>query len=549
MSSLSQEDINLVLSSISWVDFAENNFKDPDMMEDPLKLEPGQRKAIDCMQFGYNIEKIPVEYELDHKVKEIVMVWPRQFGKTTAVAVGAAVVLILRPRTKIGVMAQSEDIAKLIVDKTNQFIQDAGLEDKIERKLKLKIKMRNGSLMQAHATSESIRGNSYHYLILDEVAQIDDRLIYGAALPTARKLGERIIMLSTPDGYGGALIDFYNQGLKHRKIVCKKCFTEFTAAHFRDYQFDPMTMPKGMPECPECGYDAGNGPVYKDDPDGRWESKTYFYAPGKTAVVSVDPFRSSFYTKEEILAEVERRGNTPLVRQELLGEIVQAGSGIFREEWLQESINQSNQNVMQNRDKNYILAVDFGKKRDNSVIVVGHYNRSDKKYIVDYIRVIEAGNIEYIDVRDQIMEIADYYKPVWVVPDATGVGTAIVEEMERDLHSIGWRGKIYSNKKRGSDRGFYFTRKSKPEIIEYLQEVFASHRIELPNKFEPAVETTLNELRSFTYELSKANYIKYGVQKEHDDTVVTLAMFVWAAKEQPWIKPQAAFAMPRGGIY
>lgn len=548
--STTQQDVNLVLSSISWVDFAENNFADPDYLESSLKLEPGQRKAIDCMQFGYDIESIPVDYEVKTDPKEIVMIWPRQFGKTTAVAVGSAVVLILRPRTKIGVMAQSEKIAKLIVDKTYQFIMDAGLEDQVEQKLKLEIRMKNGSFMEAHATSESIRGNSYHYLILDEVSRIPDDIIYGAAIPTARKLGNRIILLSTPKGYGGALIDFYRMGLKHRKIVCHKCHTEFTAAHFKEYDFGPMKMPKSLPPCPECEYDAGNGPVYDDDPDGDWESKTYFYAPFKTTVVSVDPFRSSFYTKEEIMAELERRGNTPLARQELLGEIVQEGAGIFRNEWLDAATNQSNQNIMNKKDNiNYILAVDFGKKRDNSVIIIGHYDRNNKTYIVDYIRVIEAGNIEYSDVRDQIMEVVDFYEPIWVVPDATGVGEAIVEEMEKDLHRIGWRGRIYSNKKRGNDRGFYFTVKSKPEIIEYLQEVFASGRIQLPNKYEPAVEITINELREFSYEITKARNVKYGVQKEHDDTVVTLAMFVWAAKEQPWISPEATFAIPRGGLY
>jgi hypothetical protein len=352
-------------------------------------------------------------------------------------------------------------------------------------------------------------------------------------------------MLSTPAGYGGTLVKYYKQGLKTRPVICKNCFTEFTQAHFEKAEWDPLYIPPGLPECPECGFklpDKQN----ENNPDVV-EGQTYFYGVGDYTVISINPFTSSFYSKEEILAELERRGNTPLARQELLGEIVAEGHGVFRKAWIDSCMDEGLENVMRKKSGvRYMIGVDFGKVHDNSVICVGHQDKKSNQIILDYIRVIESEQKEYEDIRNHIMEVVNYYEPIWVIPDATGMGEPIIEQMQKDLHKTGWRGRIYSNK--NNRLGFIFDVKSKPDLIENLVEYFARNRIRIPPKYEHDVDILYNELLQFNYEMTRANYIKFGVQTEHDDAVIALALMVWGEKHKPWITPTAQFGYKRGSM-
>jgi len=523
----------LLLIAASYADFAEAYFVDPDNPDLPLKLEPGQRKAINALQWGYDIEDCPLDYLNKNPPKGIVMIWPRQFGKTTGVAIFCAVVLILVPKVKIGVMSKDEPGAKLIIEKIKGFLEDSPFKSFIERSLKLEIQMKGGGIARAHPCSEGIRGFSYNYLLMDEAAVMDDSIIEEAALHTTRKIGIRWVMLSTPKGYKGALIKYYIQGLKTRKVICKHCLTEFTQAHFENAQFDALRMSKGLSKCPVCGF-------YVEDDE--WGGNTYFYGMGKFGVISVDPFTSSFYSKDDILEQLELAGNTPKARQELLGEIIPEGQTVFTREMLNNCVNASLKNVRVIEPGTvYWMGVDFGKVHDNSVAAVGHIDRKKRKIILDYLYIIysEYESIEYEDIKDRILDLVGVFKPTIIAADATGMGEPIIEAMEKDLRQTGWRGKILSNKK--NRLGFIFDMKSKPDLIDNLQELFARGRIEIPPEYEPQMETLYNELLNFSYEMTQANYVKYGVQLEHDDTVIAVALMAWCERSKPWITPMIEY--------
>jgi len=539
--------------SLHWVKFAEAYFKNPDDTDEPLVLEVGQRKAINALQFGYDIDSVPKDFVIRNPPKIVVMIWPRQTGKTTGVACAVATILCLIPGVKVGVMGMSEESAKNIIDRVRQFLIHSPFKSQIDKNLKMEILMKHGGYVKAHSTSQGIRGQSYHYLILDEAAQIDDEIIEGAALDTTRKIGKRVVMLSTPKGYRGSLIKYYQQGLKTRPVICKKCKEELIQTYFKVGGFDAIAMAKGLPPCPECGHYLEDGPMNSVDEElkTKMESKTYFYGVGDYTVISINPFTCSFYSKEEILAELYRRGNTPLARQELLGEIIPEGQNVFRREWLEACMDDTMQNVMTKKANiNYMMGVDFGKIHDNSVVAVGHEERDTKKLVLDYLHVIKAderGTIEYEDIKNDIIEIVKFYNPIWIIPDATGMGEPVIEVMEKDLRRIGWRGRIYSNK--NNRLGFIFDMKSKPDLIENLVEYFARTRIKIPPEYEWNIDMLVNELLNFSYEMTETNYIKYGVQLTHDDTVIALALMVWGQKHKPWFAPVMRFDQQRGGFY
>ncbi len=98
----SSEDMKKFLqTSLQWTKFSETYFKDPDDIEAPLKLEIGQHKAINALQFGYDIEAVPKNFIFKSPPKIVVMIWPRQTGKTTGVAVAVATILCLQPGVKV----------------------------------------------------------------------------------------------------------------------------------------------------------------------------------------------------------------------------------------------------------------------------------------------------------------------------------------------------------------------------------------------------------------------------------------------------------------
>lgn len=527
-----EEDLKeFVLNTISWERFAQAYFKNPDDEEEQLVLEVGQIKAINALQHGYDIDAPPQGYIFRVTPKIVVMIWPRQTGKTTGVAVACATILCLQPNVKIGVMGMSEESAKNLVDRTRRFLENSPFKNVLKKSLKMELHMEHGGYMKAFATSHGIRGQSFHYVMLDEAAQIDDEIIEGAALDTARKIGKRVVMLSTPAGYRGTLVKYYIQGLNTRPVICKNCYTEYTQASFLNAAFNALTMPP-LPPCVECGSDKG-----------------YFYGLGDYAVISIDPFTTSFYPEAEIKAELKRRGNTPLARQELLGELIPEGQNVFRKDWIDACMNERLQNVMKFDPRvTYMGGIDFGKLHDDSVICIGHEDKNTRRIILDYIRIIESDvkGKEYEDIRSEIMEVIMFYKPVWLIPDATGMGEPIIEIMEKDLKELGWRGRIYSNK--NNRLGFIFDIKSKPDLIENLVEYFARTKIEMPPVYEAEIGVLVNELLNFSYDQTQSNYVKYGVQLEHDDTVIALALMVWGHKHKPWIPVKYEFGLPRGGL-
>ena len=539
--------------SLHWVAFAEKYFKNPDDIEESLTLEQAQRKAINALQFGYDIEGVPKNFVIKNPPKIVVMIWPRQTGKTTGVACGCATILCLIPGVKIGVMGMSEESAKNLIDRIRMFLVNSPFKSQVDKNLKMEILMKHGGYVKAHSTSQGIRGQSYHYLLLDEAAQIDSEIVEGAALDTTRKIGKRVILLSTPKGYKGTLIKYYTQGIKTRPVICKSCFEEFVQSFFKVGSFDAIAMAKGLPPCPVCGYYEDDGPMdsVDDELKTRMESKTYFYGVGDYTVISINPFTCSFYTKADILAELHRRGNTPLARQELLGEIIPEGQNVFRRPWLEACMDDTLQNTMTKKvGINYMMGLDFGKIHDNSVVAVGHEDRNTKQITLDYLYIIksdERGTIEYEDIKNDIIEIAKFFMPIWIIPDATGMGEPVIEAMERDLRQIGWRGRIYSNK--NNRLGFIFDMKSKPDLIENLVEYFARGKIKIPPEYELNIDMLINELLNFSYEMTDSNYIKYGVQLTHDDTVIALALMIWGQKHKPWFSPVMRFDQARGGMY
>lgn len=112
--------------------------------------------------------------------------------------------------------------------------------------------------------------------------------------------------------------------------------------------------------------------------------------------------------------------------------------------------------------------------------------------------------------------IAQKYNNALCVPDRTGVGDPIVEDLQRA--GIG----IYHDI--DEKPGVLFTSPKKIMLIEKLM-VAIEHRLIT----YPELDVLIDELRAFSYELMPGGKFRYNAPEgKHDDCVISLALAVWA---------------------
>lgn len=506
------------------VDFIEAFLPDLDKPWQLMKLTQPQKDAIDSIQFGFPLSQFDFP-EIIVTPRGVVMVWPRQTGKTTACAYAAAALLLLIPNCSIGVIAATEKQSKKLFNKIKRILKLSIFYDYVVRKtVKVDfLETVSGSYVECWPCTEGIEGSTYTLLFVDEAAIMDEKIIFQSALPTVTH-GKRWIMLSTPKGPKGKFIDFYNIGLDTREIICKECGEHFPQTAFNVQRFPIGRMPyEEMHNCPMC-----DGFKYK-------------YGIGTFMVPYVDPWNDGIRSKELIKRLLDDAGWSPSARQEYLGEVISDASMVFLAEWIKKCTNPKLKiQLVMRPNLNYHVGVDYGRKHDASCFYVVHRNAKTGKIVLDYAKAV-AGEYDeqrtYRYIRKALMKVITTFDPIWAAPDATGIGDPLVEEFEEDMYY--WRHRGMSLKTRilnfpESSKGVVFSRATKPKIIGNLIKLFAQGKIEIPAKSEPEMSEFVEELLRYECDMQPGtDYVKYGTQTYHDDRVIAFALACWCLKHIP----------------
>jgi hypothetical protein len=159
----------------------------------------------------------------------------------------------------------------------------------------------------------------------------------------------------------------------------------------------------------------------------------------------------------------------------------------------------------------YVLGVDLAKYHNFVVIIVANKRTGQVVYFDRFNK--ESWGL----VRGKIWAIAKRYNNAEVIPDSTGVGDPITEDLER----AGCR--VYKEDERS---GYVFTSKSKQQLIENLIVVMTNKSIHYP-----LIPELIKELKELEKTESKANNIQYSAPEgKFDDCVMALALCVWGIK-------------------
>ena len=512
------------------VDLIENyfpNLKRPDKL---VVLDKHQKDFIDCIQFGFPLSYYRfAEFEDKKPPKGVITIWRRQVGKSWSCAWAVAALMIIEAPCAVGIVAASEAESQLLIDKVKWIFDNSQFSKYIEGRPRLDLlKLKNGSYVRSHTCSEhNIRGPSYDIMLIDESALMNEKILFGAALPTVTH-GTRWVSITTPQSRKGKLVEFFFKGLESRPIICKSCREEYKQAEFNvEFPYPKFLEMPDLPNCKIC------------------DKNDYKYGMGYFSIPYLDPWNCTLIDPVELKAVLDLHDWSPLARQEYLGEIIDEASMVILKEWITKNTNVMLRNTMVREDGiAYVAGIDYGRHHDAASICITHMDKKTGQIVIDYMRTI-SGEFDYetdwAEIKTQFLEVIKFYRPVWVVPDATGLGDPLVEELHKDIRALKLKCKLFNNKK---DRlGFVISRITKPDLIGNLIALFSRnpHALQFPPTSEPEIQELVTELLRFECEVLEAGYIKYGSQTYHDDRVISLALSLWGHRRKPWFTPKIEF--------
>lgn len=159
----------------------------------------------------------------------------------------------------------------------------------------------------------------------------------------------------------------------------------------------------------------------------------------------------------------------------------------------------------------YVIGCDLAKVQDYTVLCV--YDRTNNTQVYQ----MRFNKLEWHYQKERIKELSKKYNNALVLVDSTGVGEPIYEDLARAGVPI---------------EPYHFTNESKKNLIEKL-----STWIELKNCRMLKIEETIQELNSFTYDISSTGKVRYEAPIGfHDDIVIAHALAIWSL--QPIVKEQ-----------
>lgn len=150
----------------------------------------------------------------------------------------------------------------------------------------------------------------------------------------------------------------------------------------------------------------------------------------------------------------------------------------------------------------YIIGADVAKIVDYTVLSV--YDRSTNNQVCQ----MRFNNLEWPVIRARIQMLSEKYNKALVYLDSTGVGEPLYDDLARSGTPV---------------EAIHLTNELKKQIIEKLSNWIEMKRLRLLN-----IPETINELNSFTYDISAHGRVIYEAPVGfHDDIVIAHGLAIW----------------------
>ena len=172
----------------------------------------------------------------------------------------------------------------------------------------------------------------------------------------------------------------------------------------------------------------------------------------------------------------------------------------------------------------YVLGVDLAKVQDFTVISV--YDRATNAQVYQK----RINQLEWPFQKKWIQEISQHYNKGLVILDATGLGDPIADDLLRAGVPV---------------EAFKLTNESKKQIIEKMAIWIEQRKVSIIN-----IPETINELKSFTYDMTSSGKIRYEAPVGfHDDIVIANCLAVWSLTPLTVKKPVEEMSPIQRALY
>ncbi len=414
----------------------------------------------------------------------------RQFGKSTTVALMAAIFAESRPKSTVILVArsarQSEELLNTVAGILRRFVTGATYST-------TKIELANGSrILALPSQPHTIRGYAADLVVIDEAAYVDDA-IWDAVFPmlNAAEGGGRLWMLSTP---------FRPAGFFYRLWTAK----DNNWARFQ----------VKAPDCPRISAEM------------IAEAKRTF-TPAEFA--------------REYLCEFAQAATAPYPQELLRDSIVRD-----LPDYLTTPVKYPLLAAPRTARPHAFIGVDFGKEQDPSAMVIvefvmeprGTVDAATRTPLFDcglVVRHMESPPLgtEFLDVGARALQLARHPRlqgHCTIVADANGPGNPVVEYMSRPPltaplvpvkttsgHAMRKEGKYYNV--------------SKSVLMDRLEYALRMKKVRIQQL--PLTEPLLRELTLLEREERRSGNVVFSTPsaRVHDDLAMALAMAVWWAWE------------------
>lgn len=202
---------------------------------------------------------------------------------------------------------------------------------------------------------------------------------------------------------------------------------------------------------------------------------------GLTSIASIEKAKSVM-SEQDFLRDYE---NVP----------PEAAAQLFKDKFLINCIKPISTN------KPIVYGLDIAKRVDYTVLI----GLDSQNQVCEYHRFQD----DYENVIDFIKSLN---RDIPILMDSTGVGDALLDRLRNENCNID---------------GYLFTNKSKNELITNLLIAIEKNEIYFPKN------TIYDELSLYEYKVTSSGNITYSAPMgQHDDTVIALALALWAAKNR-----------------
>jgi len=403
----------------------------------------------------------------------------RQLGISTLMAGYGLWLMTFHSDKSILVVAIKQEVAKNLVTKVR--VMHSGLPSWLRHKCvednKLSLRYSNGSQVKAvSATDEAGRSEALSLLIIDEAAFISNiSEIWTAAQQTLATGGSSVI-LSTPNGVGNW---FHKMWVDAEDGINDFNFLRLPwSLHperdqvWRDKQNELLGLTKAAQEC-DCDFiTSGQGVV--DGKTLQWYTETFVQDP------------------------IEKRG-------------------IDNNLWLWE---------YPDPNKTYVVSADVGRGDGEDYSAFHIFDIKEISQVAEY-----KGKIATKDFGNLLVNTATEYNDALLIVENNNVGWAAIQQcIDRDYKNLFYSSKDLkyvdvlnqmTNKYRSKDKnmiaGFSTTMKTRPLIVDKMDEYFRSREVVIRSK------RLIDELFTFIYENGKAQ----AMDGTHDDLVISLCIGLW----------------------